>query len=1292
MKSKNSLINPLKMKPIPVLLSALGAACALLLSNVSNAQTLQLQYTFADGPGTTTTSSGALPVILNLISNGAPFDLHGAANSGIQNRGISLDISHNPASGNSGVQAFALASNNATLGTLGTVSDFSASVWFKFAALTTNTVNNGDRFFMLAPNGVNDIDGNPANSLGLEFTVGNGSKGFPQNALTVRVGTATPTIAPIYYDFPTNEWLFCAFTYTSSSGVVAVYFGTEASPAKLYVTRNIPAGTTFNLVGTGGGANLSIGNRVSGGRDFPGWIGDFRFYTGAGDSNFVENIRQTATPIVVSSLQPDGSVLLNGTNTLSFTATSANGINTNNIKVLVNGSDVSSNLSFSGTSTSVNVLYTNLPVNPTLAQQANLNGVGVRIVVSDNAGIITSNSYIYDAFSSTNFTWECEDYDFGGGLFIPNPVLTFLGADTNTYYNEQTPYVDQVDANDNGNVAGPGRIYRDPSGNVETEYSSGSGNNGGQSIGELTRQVVWDAYAQTTIAGEVNVGYFDGGTGTGLPNWMNYTRSFPTGNFNVYLRAADGAGTLTPAFLMVTNGWGTPTQGTNLVGNFNMANTGGWDSFAWVPLRDSSGNLVKVQLGGTNTFRLSAGNGGGGNVNFFLLTPANTNLPIILNTYPNGTNMFQPSPTLSFVANSPAGININTNSITVRLVATTLLGKVSTNNLTATNGLSFSGPATNRTVTAPLASNALYTATISVVDANGSAAGSTVSFDTVQPTYTWEAPDYDYNGGQFLPDPIPVDGYSNLFGSSTIDYFYAPNASQPANAYRDGGGITVGVENNGDSPLRLQYITNSPAPQGYDVGYFNGGDWLNYTRDFPAGEYNIFARIADGSTASANALVNASVVTSGWGTATQTTNFLGSFTTTPTGGWQTYAWVPLRDGNGNLVQFNGGTTNTLKMQSEGSQNVYFYALFPANTNLPVLSNLYPNGTALSQTTNTFSFGVTSPAGVASNSVVVTVNGTVVSNLVFTGTVNNWNVAYPHLQPNASYAITVLVTDSNGNTSRSTVLFDTMNPNNYTWEAEDFDYTNGLFIDNPQTNAYADLSCVTNVDAVQVNFNANGTWLYRPNGMFTEINGDILRPQYKDPGNPQSDYSIGFYSDGAWVNYTRHYPAGSYNVYGRFAAGGGNTDATLSQVVTNWGTSDEATNMLGTFAIPNTGGWETYAYVPLRDTNGNLVTLTFNGSTNTLQLGRPTDSPASPDVNVNFLMLTPVFTANTIHSGTNIVVSFQTMSGFNYQVQYKTNLTDPSWNSLGSPLPGNNGLQSVTNPATSGSRFYRVQIQ
>jgi hypothetical protein len=40
--------------------------------------------------------------------------------------------------------------------------------------------------------------------------------------------------------------------------------------------------------------------------------------------------------------------------------------------------------------------------------------------------------------------------------------------------------------------------------------------------------------------------------------------------------------------------------------------------------------------------------------------------------------------------------------------------------------------------------------------------------------------------------------------------------------------------------------------------------------------------------------------------------------------------------------------------------------------------------------------------------------------------------------------------------------------------------------------YAGLSAIVNVDTHQVNF--AGTDLYRPNGMDTEVNGDVVRSQ------------------------------------------------------------------------------------------------------------------------------------------------------------------------------------------------------
>src|SRR4029077_9205670 len=136
--------------------------------------------------------------------------------------------------------------------------------------------------------------------------------------------------------------------------------------------------------------------------------------------------------------------------------------------------------------------------------------------------------------------------------------------------------------------------------------------------------------------------------------------------------------------------------------------------------------------------------GGGGNNNFFMLSPANTNLPVISGIYPNGTNMFQPSPTFSFNVSSPIGVSISTNSIRVTLTIRTVVSTVTTN-ITSTNGLTITGTASSRNVSLSLITNATYTAVINATDANGSPASSTVNFDTYNPVFTWEAEDYDYN-------------------------------------------------------------------------------------------------------------------------------------------------------------------------------------------------------------------------------------------------------------------------------------------------------------------------------------------------------------------------------------------------------------------------------------------------------------------------------------------------------------------------------------------------------------------
>ena len=58
---------------------------------------------------------------------------------------------------------------------------------------------------------------------------------------------------------------------------------------------------------------------------------------------------------------------------------------------------------------------------------------------------------------------------------------------------------------------------------------------------------------------------------------------------------------------------------------------------------------------------------------------------------------------------------------------------------------------------------------------------------------------------------------------------------------------------------------------------------------------------------------------------------------------------------------------------------------------------------------------------------------------------------------------------------------------------------------------------------------------------------------------------------------------------------------------------------------------------------------------------------------------------------NILLTFETLSNQNYQVQYKDNLQDSTWTPLGSAIAGVNGSITVTNAISGSHRFYNVDI-
>ena len=76
-----------------------------------------------------------------------------------------------------------------------------------------------------------------------------------------------------------------------------------------------------------------------------------------------------------------------------------------------------------------------------------------------------------------------------------------------------------------------------------------------------------------------------------------------------------------------------------------------------------------------------------------------------------------------------------------------------------------------------------------------------------------------------------------------------------------------------------------------------------------------------------------------------------------------------------------------------------------------------------------------------------------------------------------------------------------------------------------------------------------------------------------------------------------------------------------------------------------------------------------------------------------MMLVPsgVVTLTAHRAGSTTTISFQTMTGYTYQVQYKNSLADPTWQPVGSPVTGDNTLHSVNDSSPGNSRFYRAQV-
>jgi hypothetical protein len=214
------------------------------------------------------------------------------------------------------------------------------------------------------------------------------------------------------------------------------------------------------------------------------------------------------------------------------------------------------------------------------------------------------------------------------------------------------------------------------------------------------------------------------------------------------------------------------------------------------------------------------------------------------------------------------------------------------------------GNETTVTYTQPLPAGQLVTVELDWTDSGPRS--SIWSFTTgVLPgnTFVVEAEDFNTGGGLTVAAsstmPYAGNAYSNLNAVLGIDYLRPHQGDSPL--YRFGetnsvplagypAEVNVPMDATGDVDRGGSDLTVN-----YKIGWTGANQWYNYTRTFPAGNYNVYAGLSQGDPITSASRVRGTLqqITAGATTTNQTVVQLGTFDGPATGGWGVNRLVPL---------------------------------------------------------------------------------------------------------------------------------------------------------------------------------------------------------------------------------------------------------------------------------------------------------------------------------------------------------------------------------------------------------------
>lgn len=252
-----------------------------------------------------------------------------------------------------------------------------------------------------------------------------------------------------------------------------------------------------------------------------------------------------------------------------------------------------------------------------------------------------------------------------------------------------------------------------------------------------------------------------------------------------------------------------------------------------------------------------------------------------------------------------------------------------------------------------------YTATIEVTDADNAKSTSTIYFDTFAKTsLVVETEDYNFNSGQFIDNPVPTPVGADFSATSyryqvgTPDVDYHSTRTTIGGTYRDQDNVT--------HEATLDFKRDAYLADGmvdYATGRIRTGEWQNYTRTFPAANYQIYLRESLFNVPTAETVLER--VNGDPADPNSTVEVLGSFIGSNSGAL--YRNVPLTDATGTtpvIVHTDGVTTFRLRQvtpdPSDGDIVQNYLIFIPADgvvVNRPKVTSLTPAARSTVDTTD-----------------------------------------------------------------------------------------------------------------------------------------------------------------------------------------------------------------------------------------------------------------------------------------------------------------------------------------------------